>query len=135
MTPESEDSLAAAERTLLHARGNLSINIPDQDARMAYYAQFHAAQALIFERTGKAAKTHKGVHKEFHRLARAEPTSSPGLASQLATAYRFKDIADYDTVLATPVTPNRAQEAIAVAERFVAAVRQLLTRQPGLQAP
>ena len=51
---------------------NLSINIHRQAARLAYYAQFHAAQALIFERTGKISKTHKGVGSQFHTFAQSE---------------------------------------------------------------
>ena len=60
MTPETSDFLVAAERALSNARNILAIDIPDQAARLAYYAQFHAAQALIFERTAKISKTHKG---------------------------------------------------------------------------
>src|SRR5262245_58401892 len=39
----------------------------------AYLAAFHAAQALIAERTGRTAKTHKGAHAQFARLTRGEP--------------------------------------------------------------
>lgn len=39
----------------------------------ACLAGFHAAQAFIFERTGKSVKTHKGVQTELHRLTRADP--------------------------------------------------------------
>ena len=61
MKPQTHAFLVAADRALVQARGNLAINFPDQAARLAYYAQFHSAQALIFERTDKVAKTHKGV--------------------------------------------------------------------------
>ena len=37
-------------------------------ARLACYAQFHAAKALFFERTARIAKTHKGVSAQFHRI-------------------------------------------------------------------
>jgi len=126
MKPQAASFLAAADRAISNARANLAINIPDQAARLAYYAQFHAAQALIFERTGKIGRSHKGVNKEFHRLAKAEATFPPGLAPQLSKAYRYKEIADYDTGAATPITPARAHDAIATAENFVAAIRALL---------
>ena len=42
MTPETSDFLVAAERALSNARNILAIDIPDQAARLAYYAQFHA---------------------------------------------------------------------------------------------
>ena len=83
MTPETSDFLVAAERALSNARNILAIDIPDQAARLAYYAQFHAAQALIFERTAKISKTHKGVDKQFHKLVKAEPTLPSDLAGQL----------------------------------------------------
>jgi hypothetical protein len=39
-------------------------------AREAYFAAFHAAEAYIFEHTGKVASTPRGVRSEFARLAR-----------------------------------------------------------------
>jgi uncharacterized protein (UPF0332 family) len=70
-------------------------------ARNAYYVAFHAAQALIFERTDKSSKTHAGVHRQFHRLTREEPTIPTALRGFLNSAYDFKATADYDT------EPNR----------------------------
>ncbi len=34
----------------------------DEAGRAAYLAEFHAAEALISERTGKLARTHDGVN-------------------------------------------------------------------------
>ena len=130
MTPETLDFLAAANRALANADRVLSIEIPDQAARLAYYAEFHAAQALIFERTGKISKTHKGVDKQFHQVARAELAIPPGLASQLTDAYYYKDVADYGTGDAPPVTMAQARDAIATAEHFVATIRQALAASP-----
>jgi uncharacterized protein (UPF0332 family) len=123
---ETSEALAVADRAIGNAESILSINIPDQAARLAYYAQFHAAQALIFERTGKVLKTHKGVHREFHRLAKDEPAVLLGLPSQLSRAYIFKELADYETGVMPPITQARAQDAIAIACGFVATVRQAL---------
>jgi hypothetical protein len=58
---ETEDYLASAHRHLGYARRNLSPDSAPVAAREAYMAAFHAAQALIFERTGKPAKTHNGT--------------------------------------------------------------------------
>jgi uncharacterized protein (UPF0332 family) len=126
MTPETSAYLAAANRAIANARGNLSIDIPDQAARLAYYGQFHAAQALIFERTGKVTKTHKGVGAQFHKLTKIEPGLKPGLAAQLSRAYNYKEIADYDTATATPITRSRAEEAIATAVEFINAIRHVI---------
>ena len=87
--PETSGYIAAADKALSDARGNQSINLPHQAARLAYYAQFHAAQALIFERTGKIAKTHKGVNREFHGLAKSESTLPLSLAAELNRAYQI----------------------------------------------
>jgi uncharacterized protein (UPF0332 family) len=54
--------------------------------RAAYLAAFHAAEALIFERTGKVPKTHKGVNIEFLRLTKDDPRFPPdqrGFLSEL----------------------------------------------------
>ena len=130
MTPETSDFLVAAERALSNARNILAIDIPDQAARFAYYAQFHAAQALIFERTAKISKTHKGVDKQFHKLVKAEPTLPSDLAGQLSEAYYYKDVADYDTGSVPTITPALARDAIATAEAFVAVIRRLLQSLP-----
>ena len=127
MKPQTEAFLGAADEALSDARGNLSINIQRQAARLAYYAQFHAAQALIFERTDKITKTHKGVSREFHNLARAEPTLPPELGAKLSAAYYYKEVADYDTGTAPPITRPQARDAIVTAEQFVAVIRQVLT--------
>ena len=130
MTPEAASYMTAADRALSDARVVFTANLPHQAARLAYYAQFHAAQALIFERTGKIAKTHKGVGRQFHLLAKAERSFPPGLAAELSSAYKYKEFADYDTDQATPITVVQATDAIATAERFVAAVRQAIASPP-----
>jgi len=67
--PETAAYLASAAEALKDAKAILAIHIPRQAAHLAYYAQFHAAQALIFERTDRIAKTHRGVKNRFHKLA------------------------------------------------------------------
>jgi hypothetical protein len=50
--PETADYLARAREYLNKARGLLDVlHYSDEAARAAYLAGFHAAQALIFERT------------------------------------------------------------------------------------
>ena len=135
MTPEALHYLSAAAKALSDAHGNLSINISRQAARLSYDAQFHAAQALIFERTAKIAKTHKGVGRQFHKLCKIEPALPPTLAAELSKAYRYKEIADYDTGTAPPITQAQAQAAIATAEHFVAAIRQALSPPAAPSSP
>jgi hypothetical protein len=49
-----------------------------------YYAAFHAAEAYIFEHTGKVAISHRGVRSEFTGLARREPRIDRELGRLLA---------------------------------------------------
>ena len=100
--------------------------IPRQAARLAYDAQLHAAQALIFERTSKSAKTHKGVSTQFHQLAISEPAIDPKLPRDLPTAYHFKEAADYETGSAAMISATDARDAIATAEHFTAVIRRVL---------
>ena len=126
MTPQASAYLSAAKEAISDANRILAIGISRQAARLAYYALFHAAQALIFERTGKVAKTHKGVGRLFHKVAAAEPMLPRGIAGDLSAAYRFKEMADYDIDPAISVTPQEARDVIATAHRDVEAVERLL---------
>jgi uncharacterized protein (UPF0332 family) len=69
--PESAQYLEKARQALKEARAVAGIELVEAAGRAAYLATFHAAQALIFERTGKVAKTHRGVHAQFSRMAKA----------------------------------------------------------------
>ena len=73
MRPEARGYLDKARECLAHARAILAIELGEDAGRAAYLTTFHAAQALIFERTGRVAKTHRGVHGQFLRLAADEP--------------------------------------------------------------
>ena len=66
MTPEAMAYLEKARKCLSNAHASLGIGLSNDAGRSAYLAAFHTSQALIFERTGKAAKTHQGVQSELH---------------------------------------------------------------------
>jgi len=70
---EAHRYLDKARQSLAHARAILAIELGEEAGRAAYLGAFHAAQALIFERTNRAAKTHRGVHGQFLRLVADEP--------------------------------------------------------------
>jgi HEPN domain-containing protein len=78
--PETEAYLEKARQCLSNAHANLGIKLANDAGRNAYLAVFHAAQALIFERTGKVAKTHRGVQSEFARLAKDDPSIDKGFS-------------------------------------------------------
>ena len=128
MTPETKEHLDKAHETLIKARGLLAVmHYSDEAARAAYLAGFHAAQALISERTGRVAKSHSGVRSAFARLVRDDPRVDRSLVSFLGRAYRFKEVADYGTGPHAVVTGAEAEEAIASAQRFVEIIAGLLS--------
>ena len=62
MKPEAADYLGKARQCLDDARQIAALRpLHHIVAREAYLAAYHAAEAYIFERTGKTTKTHRGV--------------------------------------------------------------------------
>jgi len=125
VTPEAERFLAKARQCLAHGDAILSIGLGEEAARTAYLAAFHAAQALIYERTGREAKTHRGVHRQFALLSKDEASLPADLRRFLAQAYDLKAVADYATGPEAVVPLDRAAAAIETARRFLAAVEHL----------
>jgi uncharacterized protein (UPF0332 family) len=97
----------------------LKIDLNDAAGRTAYLAGFHAAQALISEATGRAVKTHKGVHGELHRLTKDDPHFDADLRAFLSQTYNLKAIADYETGPGSEISAERATLAVEHAKRFV----------------
>ena len=95
MKPEARDYLDKAIEDLGDARKIIGIGLAKVAARTAYYAMFHAAEAFIFEKTGKAAKSHSGVRSEFARLVKETPNADRTYPTMLAKAYMYKEIGDY----------------------------------------
>ncbi len=123
--------LVKARKALDEARAVVKIELPEAAGRAAYLAAYHAAQALIFERTGKIAKTHSGVRSEFARLAKDDPRIDRALPAFLAQAYNLKAVADYAVGSDVGVTLEEAEEAIMMASRFVDRIAALLLESSG----
>ena len=127
MTPEAAGHYAKAHEYLTKARALLDVlHYTDEAGRAAYLAGYHAAQALIYDRTGREAKTHKGVHSQFNRLAKSDPRFDDELRRFLAQTYDLKAIADYEFGPDSAVPPERVEAAIAMAIRFVFCVESSL---------
>ena len=94
--------------------------------RGAYLAAFHAAQALIFERTKRVAKTHRGVHGQFLRLIGDDPRIDETLRRFLSEGYKLKATADYEVGPLAVVAIAEAASAVATAARLVNAVASIL---------
>jgi uncharacterized protein (UPF0332 family) len=61
VTPEAGLFVEKARRSLSHGLAILRIELGDYAGRAEYLTAFHAARALIQQRTGREAKTHQGV--------------------------------------------------------------------------
>jgi len=97
MKPEADDYLEKARESLEEAKVIYGVGLASVAARSAYYAAFHAAQALIISQTGKSAKTHSGVRSTFGRITKDITRVSPELRTFLTKAYGYKEIDDYGT--------------------------------------
>lgn len=126
MTPEATGYLDKARRCLAFARTNLDVGLSNDAGRNAYLAAFHAAQALIFERTGRIAKSHHGVHAEFNRLALAESGVDAECRRFLAQSYNLKAVADYEVGADAEIPLDRAAMAVTGAGRFVERLAEAL---------
>lgn len=104
----------------------LAVGLTDAAGRTAYLAGLHAAQALIFERTGKTIRRHRGAQAELRRLTRDDPRFDAELRAFLGRSYNLKAIADYETGPDAEITFEQAQQAIATASRFVDLIAELL---------
>lgn len=65
MKPEAEQFMAKARNSLAEASAMADARLAEAAGRTAYFAGFHAAQALLFERENRVVKTHNGVHTEW----------------------------------------------------------------------
>lgn len=128
MTPETAAVLRKASELLDEARLALSVSMIDHAGRAAYLAGFHAAQALISERTDRSIKTHRGVITTLHRLTKDEPRFDDRLRAFLGRTYQLKAIADYETGPGAHVTQEQAAAAIDGAQQFIAAVGALIDK-------
>jgi uncharacterized protein (UPF0332 family) len=124
--PEAASYLEKAQTLLAEADAIFNIHLNEAAGRTAYLAGFHAAQAFIFEHTGKAPKTHSGVHTEFLRLTRDDRRVVPDLRVFLSQSYNLKSIADYETGPGAKVSVERVTTTIEASKRFVTRITELL---------
>ncbi len=126
MKAETSSYLEKAQALLAEADAIFDIHLNEAAGRTAYLAGFHAAQAFIFERTGKTPKTHSGVHKEFLRLTKDDQRLAPDLRIFLSQSYNLKAIADYETGPGSKTPVELVMATIETGKRFVARIAELL---------
>jgi uncharacterized protein (UPF0332 family) len=114
VTPESEEQFRKAEEYLRKSRTLLEIvEYPDESGPAAYLAAFHAAQALISERTGRIARKHAGVRSQFNLLTKEDARFDTVLRRFLSDGFRLKSVADYGSGPDAIVSFEEARAAIA----------------------
>jgi uncharacterized protein (UPF0332 family) len=126
LKPETKHYLDKARQALSEASAVAGIELAEAAGRAAHLAVFHAAQALIFERSGKVPKTHHGVHAQFSRLANNDRRIGVELPRFLSQAYDFKTVADYEIGPDATIPLAEAICAIEAAQRFIDRIVELL---------
>jgi uncharacterized protein (UPF0332 family) len=124
--PETVLFLEKSHDLLGRADTMMGAGLTDDAGRTAYLAGLHAAQAFIFETTGRVLKRHSSVQREFSRLVKDDPRVDTGLRTFLSRSYHLKAIADYLTGPGSHVAADTAREAIETARRLVECVAGLL---------
>jgi uncharacterized protein (UPF0332 family) len=101
--------------------------MPAESGRSAYLAAFHAARALIAERTGRALKTHKRVNASLQRLTIGDEGIDQAPRGFLSRGYDLKVSADYGTGADAMVSEAAAREAMMTAKRTVVCCEAAMT--------
>jgi uncharacterized protein (UPF0332 family) len=131
VTPETEEHLRRAQEYLNKASALLDVvHFSDEAARAAYLSVFHAAQALISERTGRIVKTHRGVRTAFARLSKDDPRLDRTFTRFLGRAYRRKEMVDYGVGQHAVVQEADARAMASEAARFVDRIAEILAKEP-----
>jgi uncharacterized protein (UPF0332 family) len=129
VTPEAAEHLARAREYLGKIRFLLDVaHFNDDAGRSAYLAALHAAQALIFERTGKVASSHGGINSQFNLVTRDDPRVDTELRRFLPFAYDLKALADYEAGPGSVIPTERVEAALVTATRFIDVVAELLAK-------
>ena len=122
----ADEHLAYARAALEQGRYLLAGRFLNGAGRDAYMAAFHAALAIIVDRTGKEPKTHAGTRSEFARLAKDEPALGREAVAFLARAYEFKEFADYAE--GRRPAGDQAREALDASANLIGIVATLVTQ-------
>jgi len=119
----AEASIRKAEKALKSARILLEHGELEDATSRAYYAMFHAARAVLFNK-GLKAKTHKGTITLFGEYVVKRGLMSERYADMLRRAFDIRQRSDYEVYF--EVDRQTAEEAILDAEEFIKVVKKLL---------
>jgi uncharacterized protein (UPF0332 family) len=122
VSPRSEEFMAGARERLADARTLLDAGGTSGVVGLAYYAMLYAARAALSEED-QNAKTHSGTWNLFKRTYVDSGRFSVELYDGARRTQATREATDYD---ALTVPTERAEEIVALAERFVAATAAML---------
>jgi len=123
MNEAAELALAKAEEALDDARVLGDAGRAAGTISRAYYAMFHAAEALLAA-LGLEFSSHQAVISAFGREFAKTQRLDPTFHRHLLLAFDERQTADYDR--AVELTTEQGRRAIAAAAEFVAAAREYL---------
>lgn len=119
MSPRSQEFMDSARERLTLAATALESSLLGGATSAAYYAMLYAARAALSERD-LYAKTHAGTWNLFGETF---PRFDVELLREARGTQRVREGADYDAVA---VSPERGAAVVELAQRFVAAIEQML---------
>jgi hypothetical protein len=119
-------SLERAEKALKSAKLLQENGEHEDAASRAYYAMFHAARAILFNK-GISAKTHRGTISIFGEKIVKQRILSEEYADMLRKAFDLRQKSDYE--LYTELNAETVKEAIKNAEKFIKKAKELTKAQ------
>lgn len=119
-------SLERAEKALKSAKLLQENGELEDAASRAYYAMFHAARAILFNK-GISAKTHRGTISIFGEKIVKQRILSEEYADMLRKAFDLRQKSDYE--LYTELNAETVKEAIKNAEKFIKKAKELKKAQ------
>jgi|SRR5712692_3775502 len=114
---QAVESLADAKTLLASGRSGRAI------VNRSYYSMFYCVLALL-QTINRVPRKHKGAISLFDREFVHQGLLPKELSFDLHHAFELRQVDDYKRI--DPVGLDEAQDALTIAERFVAAVRQYL---------
>jgi uncharacterized protein (UPF0332 family) len=123
VSPRSEELLARAREGIASARLQLDGGHPATAVSTAYYAMLYAARAALSERD-RHARSHAGIWGLFREQFVLTDEFDATLAQEAQRAQSRREASDY---AAESFELVEAQQLVATAEQFVAAVERLIT--------
>ena len=123
LTERIEAAFARADEKLCVARKVLEAGFPAEAVPPAYYACFHVAEAAL-SLEGISPRTHEGLKAAFGLHFIKTGRLSTELGSILRELKDERENGDYS--LFPAITIADAERAVAMAERFVGALREFV---------